>query len=164
MMHPFCMATKANTNEEYKKILKKRMNKYLLLSLLGLLTIAALTFNTYFLKNTMNDHLHSFYLGLGCGLVLGGVGLWFKTRHTLSDDKLLKESRIKNTDERIQEISSIAMRMATIALLVTTYIVCLIGGLIFPTYMPILSKVLLAQVSIFLVGYSISFQIYNKKM
>ena len=164
MMHPFCMASKASTNEEYKKVLQKRMNMYLLLGVLGILTIAALSLSRYIFKNPTDGHIHSYYAGIGAGLMTAGLLLWIKNKRIINNEDLLKEARIKNTDERIQEISATAMRMATVILLVATYSICLIGGLIFPEYMPILSKVLLVQVAIFLVGYFVAFQIYNRKM
>ena len=164
MMSPFCMAVKANNDEEYKKVIKNRINIAWLILTVGILTIATLTVSTHVFNHTMNDHIHGIYAGFGTGLILAGGVLFLKNRRILGNETLLKESRIKNTDERIQEISVTALRTATFTLLIAIYAVCFIGGLIFPDYMEILSKILLIQVAVFLVGYAIAFQVYNRKM
>lgn len=152
----FC-STKARNNEEFKIELKKRMKKFAGIGVLGVLTAAAGVI-AYYLKP--NGHMAATVAGIGTGIVAGMIILWFKTWQILKDDDKIREERLELADERLQEISSRAFRVAGVFMVVTLYIVCLAGGFFYPE----LIKVLLIVMAVFLLAYTISYKIYQKKI
>lgn len=164
MTHPFCLAGSATNHEEYKQVIKRRMIMFASLFFVGILTIAVLQVNTLILKNPGDSHVHGFFAGAGAGLIFAGGLLWIKNKRLFTNDALLKEARIKDTDERNGEIRNAATRVSAFVLLISSYLICLIGGLILPEYFPLLAKVLLIQAGVFLVSYFIAFGFFNKSM
>lgn len=159
MNGPFCY-TKAKNNEEYKKVVKRRMIKMLLLFLLGSLAFSLTFFTESIGIIQINNQMLDVYKGVGTGLMFISTLLFVKNRLILKNEEKLKKDRINNSDERIQEISHKAFRIASISLLVALYIVGLIGGL----YNPVLVKVLLSLISAFLLVYLIAYRVYEKRM
>lgn len=154
----FCTTT-ARTNEEYRQLLKKRNRLITGLILIGLMTlgIALFAYQNHLLAD---DHTLSFYSGVGTGLTVGGLLLLFRNLRTLKDEHKLKTERLKNSDERLIEISSKAFRTASTAMLIAAYFIGLIGGL----YEPVLFKVLWLLVTTLLLFYIGSYRYYEKKM
>jgi len=151
---------KANTNEEYREILKNRMIIMSIISIIGIITIALAFATKFYLNTSINDNIRGAYLGIGMGLFVSGIVLWIKNRLLLNNDEKLKESRINNTDERIQEISRKSFKIAGIVMLIALYLTAIIGGLFYP----IIVEALLFISCIFLISYIISFKYYNRKM
>lgn len=100
------------------------------------------------------------YSGVGTGLSVCGIILWIKNKLLLNNDEKLKESRLNNTDERIQEIASESFKVAAIVMLIALYLTALIGGLFYP----VLVDALLFISCTFLLSYIIAFKYYNSKM
>lgn len=155
----FCL-TKANNNEEYKKVLKSRMNLLLLMFVIGGITMAA----ALVVKNTggasISERMLGVYTGVGTGLMAAAAILWAKNKRILGNEEKLRQSRLSNTDERIHEISNHAFRAAGIVLLIAIYVAGLIGGLFYP----VLVSLLLCLVCVFLVTYTVAYKIYEHKM
>lgn len=151
---------KANNNEEYKKVIKSRMNIMLLLFMIGGVTLAVAILAKTVWTVEISDRMLGVYTGVGSGLLLVSTILWIKNKLLLNNDAKLKESRLMNTDERIKEISNTAFRTATYILLISLYAVALIGGLFYP----ILTELLSFLVCIFLLAYTIAFKIYERRM
>ena len=147
-------------DEDFKKVLKHKMKVAIALFILGALTITVLVTTELIYES----HQHSFFSGFGTALIVAGGVLYIKNRKVLNNPELLKAMRIKYTDERVLDIRSKSIMVATAVLLVGMYLLCFIGGLIHPEYFSILSKVLLSLVCLFLVTYRIAFGVYNKKM
>lgn len=148
------------TNEEYRKVVKNRMRITAAIVIIGIIT-AAIGFGAkFYLKTWISDYMIGVYFGVGVGLFVSGTILWFKNRLLLNNDEKLKESRLNNTDERIQEISNKSFKAAAVIMLIALYSTALIGGLFYP----ILVKVLLFISGIFLISYMIAFKYYNSKM
>ena len=154
-----CRST-AKTNEEFKNVLKSRMKFMVIISIVGIITATVGFGAEFYFKAPINDHMLGVYSGIGVGLFVSGVILWIKNRRLLNNDEKLKESRLNNTDERIQEISNKAFRVATYIMLIALYAAALIGGLFYP----ILVKVLMFIVCTFLLAYMIAFKYFNNKM
>ena len=154
-----CGAT-AKTNEEYKNVLKSRMKFMVAISIVGIITATVGFGAEFYFKASINDHMLGVYSGIGVGLFVAGIILWIKNRLLLNNDEKLKESRLNNTDERIQEISNKAFRVATYMMLIALYATALIGGLFYP----ILVQVLMFIVCTFLLAYIVAFKYYNNKM
>lgn len=150
----------ANTNEEYRKVLKNRMRIMVVISIIGVITAAVGFGAEFYLNTSINEHILGVYSGVGTGLSVIGIILWIKNRLLLNNDEKLKESRLNNTDERIQEIASKSFKVAAIVMLIALYLTALIGGLFYP----VLVKALLFISCIFLLSYMIAFKYYNSKM
>lgn len=159
-MRGIMCGTIARNNEEYRKVIKSRMNLMVIISIIGIITAAIGVISEFYLEVPINDHMLGVYTGVGAGLFGVGVILWVKNRLLLNNEEKLKESRLNNTDERIQEISNKAFRLATYIMVIALYATALIGGLVYP----ILASVLMFIVCIFLLAYTIAFKYYNNRM
>lgn len=159
MMGLFC-ACKAKNNEEYKKVIKTRMNIMILLFIAGAITLVVSLLAEKIWPVSISEYMLGIYSGVGTGLMAASVILWIKSKWILADDEKLKKSRLSSTDERLQEISQKAFRMAASILLLVLYGVGLIGGLFYP----ILVKVILGMGSFFLIVYIIAYKVYEKRM
>ena len=155
----FC-GTVAKTNEEYKKVVKRRM---LIMVLIGIAGAAALVVGLM-AKNywavTIDERMLGFYTGIGTGLFAGAVILLIKDAILLRSEEKLKISRLNNADERNQEISNKAIKFAMAAILFAMYAVALVGGL----YYPVLVKIILCMIFLFLLAYMGAYQFYNRRM
>ncbi|HWT76188.1 MAG TPA: hypothetical protein VN258_15910 [Mobilitalea sp.] len=159
MIGLFC-ESKASNNEEYKKVIKSRMNVMLLIFAIGCVTLAVALLAEFLWTVNIKEQMLGVYTGLGTGLIVGGAILWVRNLRILKDEEKLKQNRLNCTDERILEISNKAYRVATFVLLISLYAVGLIGGLFYPA----LVKVLLFLVCAFLLAYMIAYRIYEKQM
>lgn len=148
------------TDDDYKKCLKKKMVAYKVLLLLGLVTIVTFQFAEEWFQITLPGFMMGFYSGIGAGLIGVSIALTLKTRRIVRSPEALRKYRIKNTDERNMNISGKSMRIAIFILLITMYLVMIIGGL----WYPILTKAMAGLVYIFLFVYLISYWILSKKM
>jgi len=152
--------TTARTNEEYKKVIKNRMKIMMAMSIVGIITATFGFGAEFYFKLPISDKMLGVYSGFGTGLLAAGIGLWIKNRILLNNEEKLKESRLNNTDERIQEISNKAFRVATYIMLAALYATGLIGGLFYP----VLVQALMFIVCTFLLAYVIAYRSYNNKM
>ncbi len=155
----FC-GTPAKTNEEYKKVVKRRM---LIMTLVGIAGAAALVIALLaknFWNVTIEERMLGFYTGVGTGLFAGAIIMLIKDAILLRNEEKLKESRLNNTDERNQEISNKAVKFSVAVILFALYAVALIGGL----YYPVLVKIMSGMIFLFLLAYMGSYQFYNRRM
>lgn len=159
-MNGFFFASNAKTNAEHRIVIKKRMVVPIILFILGLLTLGA----SFIGSSPLDSHLPSYYNGLGCGFIVGAIVILIKYFLLLSNEEKLKADRLKDSDERLQNITSKAFRIATIVLIITLYVVYLIGGILYPDYLHILSMFFCIQMLCFLVTYTVFYKIYEKKM
>ncbi|MGN2349983.1 hypothetical protein ACTFH7_15985 [Clostridium cagae] len=156
----FLCKYKANNNEEYKKVIKARMNLMVLIFVIGSITIILSLLAKTIWKISINTSMLDIYNGFGTGLVVVSIIMWMKNKSILGSEEKLRQSRLNNNDERILEINNKALKLAGIVLLISLYLVGLIGGFFYP----ILAKVLLIMVGVFFLTYFISYRMYNKKM
>lgn len=159
-MSGFLRSNVANTNEEYKRVIKKRMNTMIVLAITGILTISIAIATEINHWINVNEDMLKYYVYFGSGLLGSSLALWIKNSRLLTDEDKLRRSRIANADERIREISSRAFRMATVILMITMYAIALFGGL----FIPILAKVLMCLVAFFLLVYLICYKVLEKNM
>lgn len=159
-MRGLLWGTAAKTNEEYKKVVKSRIKLFTALIIAGIITAAFGFSAEFYFDLPINDHMLGVYSGMGTGLLLVGALLLAKNKRLLNNDTKLKESRLNNTDERILEIANKAIRTASFVMIAALYAVALIGGLFYP----VLVKVLLFVISIFVLTYAIAFKYYNNRM
>ena len=150
----------SSSNEEYKKVIRFRMRILCVLFLVGAVTFSGTLFIMFRFSSILSDYQSGVYSGIGCGLMGAAVALWIKNKMLLGNEEKLKQSRLANSDERNIEISQKAMRIAAMALIVALYLVGIVGGFFYP----VLIKVLLFLVCIFLFVYVVAFKMIGKKM
>lgn len=132
---------KAKNNEEYRRILEKRQGKFLFLLAVGVLTVVLCFVIPLGLGFGMEDILAGdvafaaggdgsniwLTIGIGTGLTAGALIAFIKIRHILSDEGRLKEERLKETDEREQEISNRSLQKTAKVMLMLLYVFMLYG-------------------------------------
>ena len=126
----FCAHCKAKNNEEYRKVLKKRLIRVRLICLAGVLIIlsAAVLFHTVLAET--GDYHQCVTYGMGTGLILGSIVAMLRIHRTLASEEKLKEQRLKETDEREVEISNMALRQTAKLLLAVLYLSMVFGALV----------------------------------
>jgi hypothetical protein len=159
-MRGLLCGTTAKTNEEYRQVVMVRIYRFIGLGLIGAITLSTALLAEFYWKLDVKEEMLGVYTGAGFGILLISVIMIVKNILMLKNEEKLKESRISNSDERIKEISNRAFRTASIIMLIAMYALALIGGL----FNPVLVKLLSMVVSIFVLSYSVSYYIYNKKM
>ena len=78
----------------------------------------------------------------------------------LHNEEKLKQSRLENADERLDEINKKAAR----ATLMIMMFVITAAGMIFGIFEPVLFKAVIFVIDMFLFSYVIAFVYYKKKM
>lgn len=160
MMKGFLCMTGSKNDAEYRKSLKVRMRIMGALFIIGIATFFTGLFAEYSDNITLDSHMLGFYSGIGAGIAGAALVLFIRCYRLIRNDELLKKTRIKNSDERILEITRRAQAVAGFVLLMSIYAICLIGGLFYP----ILIKILLGLAGIFLLTYVITYTVYNRIM
>ncbi len=156
----FLCTTTAATNEEYREVLKKRNIWMAVLALTGAL-IAGSTFYAYQSQRAMlPEYIMGVYCGFGTGIFLAGILFLIKNLILLGNEEKLKQSRLENADERLDEINKKAARTTLMVLLIVVAAFCMVLGI----YEPVLIKALLFFVNVFVFTYIITFTYYKKKM
>lgn len=159
-MRGILCGTTAKNNEEYRLVVQNRMKLMAAMMFIGILTSGIALAAEEYLNTSINEHMIGVYTGVGAGLFVGGLILFIKHILLLNNEDKLKESRLMNSDERIQTIEGKAFRSATYVMITIIYIVGLIGGF----YYPVLSTALAIIIVFFCAAYFISYQIYSRKM
>jgi hypothetical protein len=159
-MKGFFCSTKVRTNEEYKAVIKYRMKLFVGIGLLGAVTMLIGFLVEFFWKVSIDDRMLGLYTGFGTGLLLISIIFWVINKRLLGNEEKLKKSRISNTDERLKEISTRSLGMATTVLLVTVYGMILIGGLFFP----MIVAPLIILITVFVTAYVAAYLYYKRKM
>lgn len=77
-------------------------------------------------RNTANilqdSDTFSAFVGISAGMLGAGLGIFWRTRSLLHDDKRLKASEVRDMDERNQYIAGQSARLAFWATMILTYI------------------------------------------
>lgn len=152
----FCVV-KATTDEEYRRHVQRRALLYAGVVLLGIITAVVACLAEFVWEVEVSSRMLGFYTGCGTGLALGGGVILVKSLLLLRDAEKLHRARIDEADERNVEISTMAMKVAILVLLVGMYVVLLIGGL----WYPVLIKVLGFLVTLFLFSYIVARKIIS---
>lgn len=154
MIGPFCYKDLA-TDEEYKEYLKKRINIFIALIFVGILTFLCLVFFYHMLF----DYSRGFLAGMGSGFIVGGIVLFYKNAKTLKNPQKIREERIKISDERNRMISDHASKMALIGIIVEIYIIMIISLITSTdTY-----RICTLIIGTFFVFYAIGYRFYSRK-
>lgn len=136
----FCEGCKARNNEEFRLVLKKRQRRLLALLVVGVLTVALCFIVPLCLGFRMEEILAGdigtagssgsniwFTIGIGAGLAVGALIAFFKLRYILSHEDKLKEKRLTETDERLQEIHNRSLQGTAKIILILLYFFMILG-------------------------------------
>lgn len=159
MLGMFC-SSDCKTNEEYKGVIKGRILLFIGIVILGLITLVITLLGDRYLNLNISENIISTYLGFGTGLTVVGVLLLVKNISILNNEEKLRKVRISNTDERNKEISLKSSKIALGFMLVTMYLVALIGGI----WYPVITEVLFFIICLFLVVYLIAYKVISRKI
>lgn len=155
----FC-ATTATTNEEYRKVLKRRNIWMGALVMAGILIAGTAWHEEQSQSMALPEYSIGLYCGFGVGIAIAGALLFIKNLILMRNEEKLRRSRLENADERLHEISSRASRMALMVLM----FVIITGGMICGIYEPLVLKIMIFLIDIFAFSYMIAFFYYNRKM
>lgn len=153
-------ATTATTNEEYRKVLKRRNIWMMALFLVGVLIAGVAQYAEHNQKMALPDASISAYCGFGVGLALAGLILFVRNLMLMSNEEKLKQNRLQNADERLVEVGSKACRIALLILLFAI----VAGGMIWAIFEPIMIKAMIFLLDIFFFSYTVAFVYYKRKM
>lgn len=159
MLGLFC-SSDCKTNDEYKKVIKGRILLFIGLIVLGVITLIVTFLGDRYLNLKISESMISTYSGFGTGITVVGIILLIKNISILNNEEKLRKVRISNTDERIKEINLKASKVALGFMLVTMYLVGLIGGI----WYPVITQVLFSIICVFLVVYVIAYKIISRKI
>lgn len=159
-MRGLLCGTTAKTNEEYRKVVKVRMLLLTLICIAGAATLVVALLARSYWEVSIAERMLGLYAGVGIGLLVGAFVILIKNAIMLRDEEKLKNSRLNNSDERNQEIRNKSIQFTMAVMLIAMYGVALIGGL----YYPILVKIMISMIFLFLLAYMGAYQVYTRKM
>ena len=115
MLMKVLLSTGPTTVEEYRRRLSVRSRAVLGISVLGAITLVT---TLLFMGGKISDtqdlaYLQGVWCGIGSGLIVAGLLLFFRLRATLKDDERLRRMQLEEQDERNQAINSKALAMTS---------------------------------------------------
>jgi hypothetical protein len=153
-------ASNIKTNDDFRKVIKRKNKIMLLLIIIGGITILAAGLAALTGLLDSDSYLCGLYFGLGTGLILAGIMKLLQHKKILYNEELLKRERLKYTDERNQAIAGKAVQTSLFILLFLVYMGMLIGVFYSRTIFYCYWSVIIA----FLLLYSICTKYYTHKM
>lgn len=151
---------KANTNEEFRQVVKAKIRSLIVLFFLGVLSFVASIVGSRIGMIDNDSYLQGLFAGIGAGLVVTSIFLIIKYKKVLKDEEKLKALRLEQNDERNIYISNMAIKSAASTIIVLLYVVMIVGSFI-NMYISIIASVVIALSIIIYLGFNIY---YNKKM
>lgn len=156
----FLCSTTARTNEEYRKVLKRRNIGKLALIFAGALIAGTAFYAEQTQKTALPEEMVGLYCGFGVGIAIAGIALLIKSLILMGNEEKLKQERLENADERLTEIRN---KAASTTCMVMLMVICA-GGMIGGLFVPILVKATIFMVDVFAFSYIVSFSYYKRKM
>lgn len=152
------------SNEDYKGYLLHQNRMFTGYIVIGFLT-TVITLLVEFSDEvkrfiTIDDYMLGVYEGIGVALLVVGVIRIIRNLRIVNNEEKLAEIRRGFGDERLREISKSAMQFTAWVMIFGMYLFSLVGGFFYPS----LAKVLLIVVCIFLLTYTISYRVMEKRM
>lgn len=119
----------ANTDEEYRRKLESRQKLSWVTLMMG---IAAVIAGIIMLRVMPDQHRTAFlsgvYCGVGAGVIIADLVSLFKVRKILKDEVLLHRERIKESDERKNEIGRRAAARAATVFIFILFAALIVSG------------------------------------
>lgn len=159
MLGMFC-GNHITTNEGYQKYVKRRMAIMTGVLLLGAITLGLALLAEFVWKLEVSERMLGFFAGTGTGLMVGAVILLIRDGRLLGDEERLRKMRVKTTDERNIQISTLATKIAVGVLLVAMYLTMLVLGF----WYPLIVNILLALTAVFLAAYVVAYQLLSRRI
>jgi len=122
----FC-SRKIATDEEYRKLTKRRMVRQIMILVIGIITLVINEYTRRAGISNIPEFGQGILSGTGSGLIGAGVIFLIKTIGLLRDEKKLRKARIEESDERNITMNTESIKIATIVLLFAMYAVFLLG-------------------------------------
>ena len=152
---------KARNNEEYRLVLVRRKKRQWILFTFSLvLSVTALVLEYIIGVADDADYYVGFVLGLGMGVAAAALGNIYRIKKCLADEVKLKEERLKETDERENEVNSLALKAAAKIMLIVLYILLVAGAL----FCKELMFLCFGLIIIFILCFALMKRIYDKKL
>lgn len=155
----FC-GTTARNNDEYRKVVKRRMLTMTILIIVGIATAVTAYVAFHHGVSAISDHTLGIYSGAGTGMAAAGAFFLIRDFLLLKNEAKLKQQRLEESDERLARIRDLALKPAIFVLLIVLFASCLIGSIFYP----VLIYILLITVWAFLIVYFIATRYYSRKM
>lgn len=155
----FC-SRKIATDEEYRRLTKRRMARQIIILVIGIVTLIVNEYTRRAGMSNIPEFGQGILSGMGSGLIGVAVIFLIKSVKLLRDDKKLRAARIEESDERNIAMNTESIKVATIVLLFAMYAVFLLG--IFMTMD--ITMVIAGLLSLFFMVYIISMLVYSKVM
>lgn len=152
----FCFV-KVCSNEEFKKILKKRCRVYLAFAVLGILTLGMALLAG---EGILDDYRKGFLCGVGSGLFIGGALLFARIRRILKSEERVKKERLLCTDERELAISSQALKCGSFVTILALYGMILWGVF----FNEALVRPAMLIICVFILSYAFANKFYQARM
>lgn len=156
----FLCGTTATTNEEYRKVLKRRNIWKMVLILAGILISGTAFYADQMQKTALSEEVLGVYTGFGVGIAVAGIILLIKSVILMGNEEKLKQDRLENADERLNEIRS---KAAGVTLMVMVLVI-VAGGMICSIFEPIMIKAMIFLINVFAFSYIVAFSYYKRKM
>lgn len=152
---------RARNNEEYRLVLAKRKKRLWMWFAFAVVTSVVALIMEYGVGVADDAHYYTgFALGLGVGMAAASLGGIAKIRKILKDEEKLKEERLKETDERENEVNSQALKMTAKILLVALYVLLIAGALFSHSLM----YVCFGLIILFLLCFAVLKRYYENKL
>lgn len=118
----------AKTDDEYRKKLQAQIKRNIAICIVGLLPIIVGIFFIMRCGDFQTGFLAGLFTGTGAVIIAFSLKDTFKARKLLRNDKLLREERLKASDERTRLISEKSMYWAGVITMGVCYVVLLVSA------------------------------------
>ncbi|MHC5249015.1 DUF6442 family protein [Enterococcus sp. LJL120] len=116
-----------HTDQDYIEHLQVKSSLAACFIVLGGILGATYSFATRQGLVHLSDYFQGFYAGASGSLIVLGLVLPLRNRRLMKQPEVIKKMRIRDSDERNQELSAKALRIACIFQLAMAYLMILVG-------------------------------------
>ncbi len=118
----------AKTDDEYRKVLKKRCIGIGFMMAAGVAALIAAAALMKTGKGENDDFLSGVYIGIGTGILVSGIIFLYRVRKMFKNPELLRQRRLKGSDERSVLLNQKALYLSGVFVIIGAYIALLAAG------------------------------------
>lgn len=120
--------TGAKTDDEYRKVLKRRCvgTGFMMAAGIAAFIVAAVIMKSG--KGENSDFLGGVYSGMGTGILAAGTIFFFRIRRLFKNPELLRQRRLKESDERSVLLNQKALYLSGVFVIIGAYAAFLAAG------------------------------------